>query len=226
LRCFRVDEIAVSGIHLSTVGGRLCVEVGDQQFPLGDELSQRLITTKQSVVNKLRETIERKGNGKRPFTPNELIYLDRLQGVIETEPISLMYADVGEDGTLTQERRHSAEALVLVETSAGINGTIVHKSTEFEERCNLSDRTIYREYKDSFPPAGVTVLAEGKSAQGSKCYLLRMWPRSAFRMERTGRLEGAPDFFTVVWGKQRLVGDLPLQVYTQTRLVRGKGRKR
>ena len=64
---------------------------------------------------------------------------------------------------------------------------------------------------DAFPPAGVTILAQGYCAQGDAgrmgghaTYLLLMEPGASFRAYREGRLYGAPAVRVVLWTGEEL----------------------
>ena len=214
MRCFRVDEGSVAGIHLSAVEGGLCIEVGDKFLPIDRRLSESLTSTRYSIIGKLNECLDTKGNENRRFNTDELIYIRGIIEKVETEPIALMYADIGRDKSIVQEENRSSDALVLVETAPGERGLIAHKSTAFNELVDARSNRVRREYRDEFPPPGVRVIEEGRSTDGGKCYLLRMMPRSSFRIERTGVLQGAPNVLTVVWRGKSVEGASPLQVYS------------
>lgn len=214
MRCYRVDEIAVAGIHLSTVEGGLCIEVGDKRVSVDKRLTESLTSTRYTIIGKLNECLETKNSGGKLFTSDELIYIRNIVEEVETEPFSLMYADIERDRRVVQEERRSPDALVLVETTAGERGVIAHKSTAFNELVDMKSNRVRREYRSVFPPPGVQVIEEGTSPAGGKCYLLRMMPRSSFRIERTGALQGAPNVLTVVWKGKSVEGASPLQVYS------------
>lgn len=73
--------------------------------------------------------------------------------------------------------------------------------------------TVRRNWREA-PPEGITVLAEGEKAQGIAGYmgghmtrLIIMEPEASFRVQRHGRLYGAPDILYVRWtGEEMYVG--------------------
>ena len=141
---------------------------------------------------------------------------------IEVEPISAVYADV-EGKKIVKQRRGRGrqigylDALVLVETASGPNGTISFKSATYDEYIDMRSSRVKRKYRDTFPPLGIRIIEEGKTTQGGQCFLLRMIPSSSFRIERTGELEGEPSILTVVWKGQMAAGELPLLVFCPMR---------
>ena len=230
MRCFRVDEDALQGIPLNIVHDELCIEIGDRQLALDPALSAGLMSSRYTVVSKLRECIQTQRYGGRQLSPAELEDAEHLLEVTNKENISLIYADVEGGKNIVREKRRSPDALVLVEVPAGINGRLKFCSTSFDEHIDTKSNRVRRMYKDVFPTPGIQVIESGSMGKGGTCYLLRMMPCSSFRIERTGMLEMprllptkeriyAPRVLTVVWmGKKGKAGS-PLTVFSSRQAV-------
>jgi hypothetical protein len=189
VRCYRVDEDVHVGIPLKETTMGLTIEVGEALYPLSHELSDGLLAAKASVLDQLDKSL---------LANPELVQLQEMRELLAPESIQLIHADVGQY-EIVKETRRQPDALVLVETSAGINGHITFMSTTYDESFDTRSNRVRRKNHRIFPPPGVTVLKEGKTHLGGSCYLLRMVPNSSFRMERTGELDGAPSILTVAW---------------------------
>jgi len=218
MRCFRVDEDVFAGIRLSTVQEGLCIEVGDKKLMLDEGLSASLGEAKSKVVQTLDECLSAGTYSGEPLEEEELEQIEELTNVVEAESIELIYADIEGKNKIVKEKRRSPDALVLIETIAGMNGRIAFKSTTYEEHVDMKSNRVKRKYRDTFPPPGVSVIEEGRSPQGSTCYLLRMMPSSSLRIERTGGLENAPSVLTIVWkGRKGKAGAPPLLMFSPER---------
>lgn len=168
-------------------------------------------------MEQLREILASKKFKGQVVEEEELEELAEVAISVVDERISLVHADIRE-GRVVRERAYSADALVHVQTAAGIGGQVLFKSTSFEEVIDSGAGRVRRKYLDTFPPPGVEVIKAGKSPEGGMCYLLRMMPCSSFRIERTGALEDAPSVLTVAWRGRRERGEeLPLQVFAPQR---------
>lgn len=217
MRCYRVDEDVHTGIYLKKVADNLCIEVGEDTVPLDEAYSSVLLNTKQRVVDMLKGcmiTGEVKG---KPISNEEKAMLESIVEYVEPESVQLIYADVGSGNDIVRESHRSPDALVLIETAAGPNGGISFLSNTYDEVVDNKKR-VKRRYRSAFPPPGITVVKEGRSAQGSKCFLLRMIPNSSVRIERTGALEGEPSILTIVWkGRVGKAGSPPLLMFSPDR---------
>ena len=190
----------------------LTIEVGEGLYPLSHELSDGLIDAKTSVLNALDGCVT-----NFQFTPDELVQLQEMRELILPESIQLIHADVGQH-EIVKETRRQPDALVLVETSAGVNGHITFMSTTYDESFDPRSNRVRRKNHRVFPPPGVTILKEGKTHLGGSCYLLRMVPNSSFRIERSGELEGAPSILTVAWKGRKGPGKgEPLIMFSPTK---------
>lgn len=219
MRCFRIDEDVHTGIPLKTLDDNcLGIEVGDETLLLDEAFSNTLTNAKQRVVDKLKSCLGLGTLDDQPLTSEELEKVGGMMDFIEPESIKLIYADVGSGNDLVRESRRSPDALVLVETVAGINGYINFLSTTYDECIDQRSKRVRREYREIFPPPGVTVVKEGKTTQGSSCYVLRMMPNSSIRIERNGALDGAPSILTIVWkGRKGKLGSPPLLMFSPDR---------
>lgn len=219
MRCFRIDEDVHTGIHLEKMyNDNLAIEVGDSIVPLDEAFSAVLTNKKQDVVNKIKDCLYGDELDGSPLTREESSRLSAILAYVEPESIQLIYADVGSGNDIVREKGRSPDALVLVETAAGPNGGISFLSNTYDEVVDPRSKRVKRRYHSSFPPPGVTVIKEGKTPQGSKCYLLRMVPNASIRIERTGVLEGAPSVLTLVWkGRRGREGSPPLLMFSPDR---------
>ena len=218
MRCYRVDERANVGIYLTPAqDGPWHIEVGNEKVELDDKFSGTLGDTRDAVVRTLEEALVTKTYDGERLSEEELQEVADLMEDVAADNIKLLFADVkGEK--VVRERRHHMDALVLVETAPGIGGRISFKGTSFEEQVDGNAYRVRRKYSTTFPPPGVEVLKEGRTSQGSRCFLLRMMPSSSFRMERSGDLDGAPGVLTVVWKGQKGAGGAhPLEVFSPSR---------
>ena len=218
MRCFRVDEDVFTGIRLSAVQEGLCIEVGDKKLTLDESLSTSLDEAKQRVVKALDECLSTGEYTGETLEEEDLEQIEELSDIVESESIELIYADIEGKNKIVKEKRRSPDALVLIETIAGVNGRIAFKSTTYDEHVDMKSGRVKRKYRDTFPPPGISVIEEGKSPQGSTCYLLRMMPSSSLRIERTGGLEDAPSVLTIVWkGRKGKAGMSPLLMFSPER---------
>jgi hypothetical protein len=219
LRCYRVDEHAIVGIHLTqSQDGPWHIEVGDQKVDLDERFSAALDDAKNSVKGTLEEVLLSRSYESKPLSDDELEEVADMLADVVPESITLLSADVSPKGYVVRERRHHPDALVLVETAPVPDGSIAFKGTSFEEAIDAPMHRVRRRYREEFPPPGIQVLKEGKTSGGSKMFLLRMMPSSSFRIERTGKLDGAPGVLTVVWrGQKGAGGALPLEVFSPVR---------
>lgn len=210
MRCYRIDEDVFQGIPLSMgPSGLLHIEVGTSSIALEKSLSDRLLLAKLSVLEELKLCVETGLHKGVQLDDADKRRAARLLEEIAPQSIQLLYADVGNDSIVSETHR-SRDALVLVETSPGMNGGLSFLSSSYDE--HVSARGVHRRYRQEFPPPGVTVVGEGDMRQGSKCYLLRMVPHSSFRMERNGALYGEAPILKVTW-TGRGTGSEPLQIY-------------
>jgi hypothetical protein len=218
VRCYRVDEKAVQGIHLNESAEGLYIEVGNEQMLLEPALVQQFNAARQMVLERLHECHDAKTFMGEPLMEEELDEIDEMLEQIGMESMAVMYADIGETA-LIREKRRSPDALVLVETAPGIGGKIAFKSTTFDEHIDRRSNRVRRKYREEFPPPGIQIVKEGQNNLGGKSFLLRMMPSSSFRMERTGTLDDAPNVLTVVWkGQKGVAGAPPLVVFSPARL--------
>lgn len=218
MRCFRVDEDVFAGIRLSAAQEGLCIEVGDKKLMLDESLGTSLDEAKKRIVTTLDECLSTGEYTGEALTEEELEQVEELTSVVENESIELLYADIEGKNRIVKEKRRSPDALVLIETIAGMNGRIAFKSTTYDEHVDMKSNRVKRKYRDTFPPPGISVVEEGKSPQGSTCYLLRMMPSSSLRIERTGGLEDAPSVLTIVWkGRKGQAGKSPLLMFSPER---------
>jgi hypothetical protein len=202
MRCYRVDEGALRGIPTELSGQDLYVEVGSTRVMLDSSWSDALIDTADAIAEELDACWKaKKWKGKRLDEET----LNQVEGLLEevvNARVYIMDADF-KDGKLSRARQPSNDALVLVDMLPGERGSLKFTSTLFEEQLHRGGRDgkqrVYRRYSESFPPMGVTILAQGESQSRSKVYLLRMMPGSSLRIERSGRLLGAPRTFKVSW---------------------------
>lgn len=177
----------------------LAIEVGESLYPLSRELGDGLLEAKLKVQQSIETClISNQDPSGYPFTTTELAMLQGAADNVAAESIQLIYADVGQY-ELVKEARRCPDALVLVETSPGVNGRITFMSTTYDESFDPRSNRVRRKNHRVFPPPGVTILKSGETQLGGSCYLLRMVPNSSFRMERSGELEGAPSVLTVAW---------------------------
>ena len=219
MRCYRIDEDAHQGIPLSmNNNGGLYIDVGEEETRVDDALTARLCAAKVSVVETLRSILQTGVYDSECLSDDERKRVGNTLDRVESENIRLIYADVGPDGEVIPETKRSPDALVLVETASGPNGRIYFKSSTYDEYLDTRSNRVRRRYQQLFPPPGVTVIKEGKTAQGGRAYLLRMAPNSSFRIERTGLLDGAPSVLTVVWRSRRSPnGASPLLMFSPDR---------
>lgn len=225
MRCFRVDEDSFTGIPLSTTQDGLCIEIGDKQLMLDSGLSQKLVSSRYTVVSRLKECLESGCYEGKHLSEAELESTAQLLERVERENISLLYADIEGEKNIVSEKARSPDALVLVEVQPGINGKLRFRSASFEEHIDTKSNRVKRRYKDAFPPPGVRIIESDTTREGVTHYLLRMMPCSSFRVERTGLLEMprlertrervyAPRVLTISWmGKKGKAGSLPLMVF-------------
>ena len=223
VRCYRVREKAVVGIRLTNgEEGSTHIEVGDEKMPLDGKFSDKIRETKAEVIDALEGVLLTRNYEGEKLTHEELQEVADLLEDIVPEDATLLHADVKND-KLVRERRHHPDALVLIETTPGVNGKITFKGTSFDEQVDGNAYRVRRKYSEAFPPPGIQVLKEGRTELGSRCLLLRMMPSSSFRMERSGDLDGAPGVLTVVWKGQKGAGGAhPLEVYSPSARGREK----
>lgn len=218
MRCYRIDEDVFAGINLSVDQKGLFIEVGDKKLMLDENLSSSLKAAKTRVVETLQDCLMQGSYAGERLSEEELNQVDAIAEAVAEENISLIYADVEGKGQIVKEKHRSPDALVLVETAAGIDGRIAFKSTTYDEHVDARSKRVKRRYRDAFPPPGISVIEEGKSPQGGNCYLLRMMPSSSLRIERTGGLEDAPSVLTIVWkGRKGKAGSPPLLMFSPER---------
>lgn len=220
MRCYRIDEDVFQGIPLTGCnGGRgYYIDVGDEQVRVDESLSNRVYDTREKVLETLRVAMRTGMYDGVRLSGEERNRVGNTLATLVGESIQLIYADVGPDNEITSEPKRHHDALVLVETVAGVNGRIHFKSSTYDEYLDMRSNRVKRRYQQVFPPPGVTVIKEGKTRQGSKVYLLRMAPSSSFRIERTGMLDGEPSILTVVWkGRKSPNGALPLLMFSPDR---------
>jgi hypothetical protein len=218
VRCYRIDEDVFEGIHLQATQKGLCIEVGDRQLPIDPRLSRDLMSTKERVISELKRALDQGAIGTKVLEERDVARLETVLEEVMPQSIELLHADIEQKNRIVKEKRRRPDALVLVETSAGEEGSIAFKSTTYDEIVDDTSGRVRRQYRDVFPPPGVTVLEEGKSRQGSRCFLLKMVPNAALRIERTGALEDAPSILTIVWkGRKGKNGQLPLLMFSPDR---------
>ena len=127
----------------------------------------------------------------------------RLAGVEEAKAV-LHWGDIGYDGEalrlIREQNPKDTRALVLVQTAAGVRGQLKLTANSVTEKYDDEKARRIIRVPNEFPPIGVEVLAEWPG-EGDRApsYLLSMIPGSSFRIERTGRLYGAPSQLVVVW---------------------------
>jgi hypothetical protein len=203
MRCYRVDEDAIVGIHLSeTETGGFCIEVGDARVALDSRLSSGLLAARYRVSSRLRECLSRGMYKDRSLSQEELRRIRKLVMTVEKESPALLRADLSRSGVVIREHERSDDALVLVETTEQ-KGRVKFKSSAFTEWVDEKTKRVRRTYDSMFPPQGVTIVCKGKMPQGSNAYLLRMIPSASFRIERRGDLQGIPHTLIVTWRGKR-----------------------
>lgn len=217
MRCYRVDEDVFEGIPLSRHNNDLCIEVGDERVVLNPSLTGQLCESKHRVMQTLESAFTTGTYEGAYLSTDDKSRVGQLLEDLEGQSTQLIYADVDPEGTVTCEVKRRPDALVLVETSAGINGRISFMSVTYDECFDARSNRVRRKYRRIFPPPGVTILKEGKTPQGGNCYLLHMVPSSSFRIERSGALEGEPSILTVVWKGRKGPGGLPLLMFSPDR---------
>lgn len=193
--------------------------MGDKKLLVDRDLSNRLLSTKESIVKRLKACLEKGELEGQPLGEEEEDVIGSMLEDIEPQSIELICADLEQKNRIVRERRRHPDALVLVETSAGSEeGKVVFKSTSFDEFVEPKSGRVKRKYRDVFPPPGVTVIEEGRTREGNPCFLLRMVPSASLRIERTGLLEGEPSVLTIVWkGRKGSHGASPMLMFSPER---------
>lgn len=212
MRCYTVDEIATRGIQVTEDGSGPYVEVGEARIPVDASFGQALSAAKKIVLEKINACREEGTYKGEELTSDELFELDYLSAAVSRDPVRALYAEV-RGGQIVKDTKREHDALVLVETAPGFGGKIFFLSTSFDEYFDRKSNRIRRKYRQNFPPPGVEVVTHS-AIDGSACYLLRMKLGSSFRIERTGRLDGAPRTLIVSWKGPRENRGEPLEVYS------------
>jgi len=181
--CFTVMEKELVGISLyeNEEEGGYCLSTGETEGKIRIPLSR---TWRDQLDMYLSEA------GEKPKLPR----IRRASIPKELWPNAWL------DGErkLIQSQKGDMHAIVHVCTSCGEGGSLAYTATSYKEV--LENGVINRKYEEIFPPPGVDVLALGYGQSRTPQMLLRMAPRSSFRIVRTYHgLGDAPPVINVRW---------------------------
>jgi hypothetical protein len=190
MKTFTITEVVTKGIQIDWSKGK---ENGVLGLLLGEGPDKDIEETVRNAL--MEETSHQVLRGDNDTSMIEK-YSKALEGE-DTFPAILHWADLGKenDRLLREKRPQDRDALVLVRTMPGHRGKIAYYANTFDE---VEDESGVTKVPRAFPPPGVHVLARKEVEHGVEL-LLKMRPRAAFRISRTGQLEGAPPELVVTW---------------------------
>lgn len=185
MKAFTLTENPVVGVHVDV---RLGATNNLFNYPVSDELLGVVDrAVREEVVAFERST----------FLRNHVIKdaLDRAHGFLageRSDTIPLARVDI-EDGKLVPERNpRDRRALLHFRMAPGVGGHVVLTGNGSIEK--IDGRGWVRRIPTPFPSLGIDILAR----DGDE-YLLAMTPGSTFRVQRSGKLEGAAPTTIVHW---------------------------
>lgn len=210
--CFTLREKEVVGISLyedQEEDGGFCLTVGDAQT---GKMRIPLAKTSRDEIHMFRSEngTKRLPRLRRASIPKELWPKGWLDG----------------NRKIIQAQRGDMCALIHVCTSTGEGGSLAYTATSYREA--VENGLVVKRYDDLFPPPGVDVLAMGYGQDGNPQMLLRMTPRSSFRIVRSHiGLEDASPVIIVTWHGEPRVDkvtkkrrDHALQVWSPPRFTK------